>query len=192
MTQAVAFHFTSPQFVFESGRVMFTKGARLFCDGQFHEGEIKDGIIDGVLVEGPIEFDAWLGDLIVVRSDDKRRYHVGPVTISSRLRPEDLRAGRVVVQLNLPVVLIVRVEDPDGQRVEDACVSLSLAGWIATMETRTDARGEVVLLVGAGRHSARVADDRGRRVSADVTITPADSGERELVLRVPTPENRPN
>ena len=29
MTQRVTFHFTSPQFIFEAGRVMFSKGARL-------------------------------------------------------------------------------------------------------------------------------------------------------------------
>ena len=194
MTQAVTFHFTSPQCIFESGHVTFTKGARLFSESDFYDGEVKDGIIDGVLVEGPIEYDAWLSDLTVARSDDGRRYHVGPVTITGSLRPEDLRSGRVLVQLNLSVILIVRVEDPDGQPVKDACMGLTVAGWMATVETRTDARGEVVLRVGVGRHSARVGFGRDRRVnvSADLTITPADSGERELVLRVPAPGNEPN
>jgi hypothetical protein len=43
MTQAVSFHFISPHFLLEFGHVTLTKGARLFSDGEVHEGEIKDG-----------------------------------------------------------------------------------------------------------------------------------------------------
>lgn len=76
MTQSVSFHFTSPQFGLESGIIVFTKGARLFSEGEFRVGEIRDGSIDGVLVEGPIEFDATLGNLSVVRYENRRRYLV--------------------------------------------------------------------------------------------------------------------
>src|SRR5687768_17903436 len=82
MTQSVSFHFTSPQFVFESGIVVFTKGARLFSEGEFRVGEIRDGSIDNVLVEGPIEFDATLGNLSVVRYEDQRRYNVGHLKVT--------------------------------------------------------------------------------------------------------------
>ncbi len=106
MTQSVTFHFTSPQFVFESGIVVFTKGARLFSEGEFRVGEIRDGSIDDVLVEGPIEFDATLANLSVVRREDGRRYHVAVLKVTGDLRPEDLRVGRVSVPLNRLVIVL--------------------------------------------------------------------------------------
>ena len=189
MTQSVTFHFTSSQFVLESGMVVFTKGARLFSDGEFQVGKIKDGRIDGVLVEGPIEFDAMLGDITIVRTDDSRRYRVGLLKVTGDLLPEDLQSGRVLVQLNLPVILIVKVEDPAGNAVPDIGVSLQLPNCDPTVEAQTDARGEIVLLAGAGRYSATIAFVQNRRlrpqVSLDLTITPSDSGERILTLRIP-------
>ena len=190
MTQSVSFHFTSSQFVLESGMVVFTKGARLFSDGEFQVGKIKDGCIDGVLVEGPIEFDAMLGDITIARIDDNRRYRVQLLKVTGDLRPEDLHAGRVVVHLNLPVVLIVKVEDPAGNAVPDAGVSLQLPHWEPTIEAQTDAGGEIVLLAGAGRYSATIASLPNRRfrpnVSIDVSIAPSDAGERTLILRAPS------
>ena len=189
MTQSVSFHFTSPQFVFESGIVVFTKGARLFSEGEFRTGEIKDGSVADVLVEGPIEFDATFGNLSVVRRDDSRRYQVALLRVTGALRAEDLRAGRVNVRLNLPVALIVRIDDPSGNRVSNVTVNLNLPNSEATAEVQTDDRGEIVLLGGAGRYSASVRLVHGRRlrpvVSADVEITQADAGERVLVLRIP-------
>ena len=75
MTLAVTFHFTSPQFLFESGQIVFLKGGRLpTTEERFAVGELTDGSIDGVLVEGPIEFDAMLGALKVIRRGDGRIY----------------------------------------------------------------------------------------------------------------------
>ena len=189
MTQSVTFHFTSSQFVLESGSVWFTKGARLFSEAEFQIGHIKDGSIDGVLVEGPIEFDAMLGDLTVVRSEDHRRYHVGPIRVTGDLRPEDLHSGRVFVRLNLPVILTVKVVDAAGHPVPDVTVSLHLPNWEATPEVQTDALGEIALLASGGKYSARVvwAQNRSLNVSADLTLMPTDSGERIVLLRLPDP-----
>jgi hypothetical protein len=191
MTQSVTFHFTSPQFVLESGIVTFTKGARLFSDGEFQVGTIKDGSVEGVLVEGPIEFDAMLGDLTVVWSEDSRRYHVGFLNVTGNLQPEHLRSGCVVVRLDLTVILIVRVEDQNGHPVPNVSVNLTLPKWEATLEAQTDARGEIVLLAGAGKYAATLNLIQNRRarpdVSADVTIVPSHFGERRVVLRIPKP-----
>jgi hypothetical protein len=189
MTQAVRFHFTSPQFSLKSGIIAFTKGARLFSDGEFRVGKIRDGRIDDVLVEGPIEFDATIGNLSVVRYDNRRRYEVIYLKVTGKLRPEDLRSGLVQVRLNLPVILIVRVEDPVGNPVSNVNVSLDLPNSETTSELQTNDRGEIVLLGVAGRYTASIAFVQNRRlrpiVSADLEITPADSGERIVVLRVP-------
>lgn len=142
MTQPVAFHFTSPQFVFESGTVAFTKGGRLFSDGAFRVGTITDGVVEGVLVEGPIEFDAMLHDLTVVRSEDRRRYQIGFFKVTGDLQPGDLRSGRVLVRLNPRVILIVRVEDSAGHRAPNVPVSVNFPNWEATAEIQTDVRGK--------------------------------------------------
>ena len=188
MTQSVTFHFTSPQFVFESGIVVFTKGARLFSEGEFRVGEIRDGSIDDVLVEGPIEFDATLANLSVVRREDGRHYNVGHLKVTGDLRPEDLRSGRVLVHLDLPVILIVRIEGSLAIPLPKVKVSLDLPNSVATLEVQTDDRGEIVLLGGAGRYSASIDFVHNRRlrprVSADLEITPEDAGERTVVLRV--------
>ena len=192
MTQSVSFHFASREFALESGIVVFTKGARLFSDGEFRVGEIRDGSVEDVLVEGPIEFDAMLGNLRVVRHDDRRHYHVPLLKVTGALSPEDLRSRHVLVQLNLPVILIVRVEDASGNPLSNTAVSLRMANLEATMEDRTDDRGEIVLLGGAGTYSASVHQVRNRRlrpqVSADLEVSSADAGERVLVLRVPPRE----
>src|SRR5687768_16174704 len=110
MTQSVNFYFTSPQFVFESATVLFTKGARLFSQGEFRAGDLRDGRVDDVLVEGPIKFDATLVDLTVVTREGGGRYHIAYLNLAGDLREEELRAGRVTIQLSLPVVVIVRIE----------------------------------------------------------------------------------
>lgn len=190
MTQSISFHFTSPQFVIESGFVVFTKGARLFSEGEFRVGQIRDGSIDGVLVEGPIEFDAMLGDLTVVRSEDRRRYHVGFLKVTGGLHPQNLRSGRVHIRLDLPAILIVRVENPAGNPLPQVSVSLNLQNSEATLEAQTDDRREIVVLGGAGQYSATINFVQNRRlrpnVSADLEITPADFGERILLLRIPS------
>jgi hypothetical protein len=189
VTQSITFHFSSPQFVLESGIVVFTKGARLFSEGEFRVGEIRDGSIDDVLVEGPIEFDATLGNLSVVRREDGRRYHVAHLKVTGDLRPEDLRAGRVSVLLNPLVLVIVNVEDSTGRPVSNVSVSLTLPDLEGSLEAETNDLGEVVLLGGVGRYSASVGVVQNRRlrpiVSAVLEITPEDAGERTVVLRVP-------
>lgn len=188
MSTSVTFHFTSPHFVLESGHVLFTKGARVFSDGEFRAGEIKNGAVDGVLVEGPIEFDALLGDLTVVRSEDRRRYHVAFLKVTGDLHPDDLRVGRVNVRLNVPVVIIVRVRDSTGQPLANVTVSLLLPELAGSLEAPTDDRGEVSLLGGIGRYKALIGyagrRHRDRSVWADLEITPKDSGERVVVLTV--------
>ena len=67
---AVTFHFTSPQFIFDAGRVMFSKGARFSTSPDNDVGEIVNGVLDDVLVEGPIDFDATLTDLKLIRRSD--------------------------------------------------------------------------------------------------------------------------
>ena len=68
-------------------------------------------------------------------------------------------------------------------------VSLHLPNSEATLEAITNVHGEIVLLAGAGQYPAAIGYVENRRlrpdVSADLTITPADSGERIVVLRVP-------
>lgn len=49
MTQAVTFHFTSPQFIFESGSITFSKGARLSTSPDNNVAEIAKGVVDDVL-----------------------------------------------------------------------------------------------------------------------------------------------
>jgi hypothetical protein len=189
MTQSVTFRFTSPHFNLESGIIAFTKGARLFSGGEFRVGEIRDGLVDDVLVEGPIEFDAAIGNLSVVRHDNRRRYHVEFLNVTGKLRSEDLRSGQVQVRLNLPVILIIRVEDSGGTPVSNVGVSLHLPDSEATSEVRTNDAGEIVLLGSVGKYSASVGLVQNRRlrpsVSADLDIMPEDSGERIVVLRVP-------
>jgi hypothetical protein len=156
MTQSVTFHFTSPQFLFESGTVVFTKGARLFSEGEFRTRDLRDGCVDGVLVEGPIQFDAMLVDLRVVRREGRRSYYAPYLKVTGDLRPDELRAGRVTVRLNLPVAVIVRVEDLSGKAVSNVSLSLLMPDLEGSLEARTDDRGEVVLLGGAGRYTALI------------------------------------
>jgi hypothetical protein len=195
VTTTVSFRFTSAQFAIESAIVAFTKGARLFSDGEFRVGQVTDGEIEGVLVEGPIRFDAMLGNLAVVRHDDGRRYHVPFLPVTGRLSSQQLHAGCVVVDLDLPVVLIVRVEDSTGSPIQHVPVSLVLPHFEATLETRTDDLGQIALLAGAGHYSATIDSVPNRRpsvpISVELDITAADSGERILVLRVPS-KSSPN
>ena len=187
MTQSVTFHFISSQFVIKSGVAAFTKGARLFSDDEFRVGTIQDGFVEDVLVEGPIEFDAILGNLAVVWSENRRLYHVGFLNVTGSLQPDQLASRRIVVRLVLPVILIVKVENQAGYRVPNIAVSLGLPDFGATIEAKTDSRGEIVLLAHAGNYSMKITNGRDRplqtNVAADVTLTPEDSGERVVTLR---------
>src|SRR5688572_9577080 len=169
MTKRVSFRFTSPQFAIESAIVAFTKGARLFSEGEFRVGQIRDGEIGGVLIEGAIQFDATLGDLAVVRHENRRRYHVPFLAVTGDLMPADLHSGRVVVEIDLPVVIVVRVEDSTGAPIQHVTVSLNLPNVEATLETRTDDLGEIAILASAGRFSATLDFLPNRRLSAPVS-----------------------
>jgi hypothetical protein len=202
VTQPVSFDFCSPQFAVESGRVFFSKGARLFSDGEFQVGEITDGSVDGVLVEGPIVFDAILGNLSIVRYSDGRRYQVAVFPVTGDLRPQDMQAGRVVINLDVPVVVILKIEDEAGKPMSGVQVSLNLPNALFTAEIQTDERGEIVLLGAAGRYSASVAfigtvetlckEDaqintcrRAPHIREEFEIRSSDSGERMVVIRIP-------
>lgn len=187
MTQSVAFHFTSPQFVFESGTVLFTKGARLFSQGEFRAGPLRDGRVDDVLVEGPIKFDATLVDLTVVKREGGGRYHIAYLKVAGDLREEELRAGRVTVPLSLPVVVIVRIEDSSGNRISNVRVNLLLPDLEGSLEAETDRRGELVLIGRPGRYTASIDVFHGVRVQAiaDLDIASEDAGEHIMLLRLP-------
>ena len=153
------------------------------------------------------EFDAVLGNLSIVRYSDGRRYHVAVFKLTGDLRPQDLQAGRVLVNLDVQVVVILQVEDEAGQPMSGVQVSLHLPNALFTAEIQTDERGEIMLLGVPGQYSASVAligtvgtlceEDaqsntcrRSPRKREEFEIQSSDSGERVVVLRVPTPEPR--
>jgi hypothetical protein len=187
VTQSVSFHFTSPQFAFNSGYIAFFKGARLRSDGEISTGEITGGVIDGVLVEGPIEFDAMLYQLTVTRKSDNRPYNVTSLWVSRAMTADAIHSGCVAVELNLPVVLVIQVKDSTGATVP-AVVSLSIPSMTATLEAPID--GDLVLFGTPGRHEIHLASVGDRRVmrervSEEFDVKPDDTGERVIVLRVP-------
>ena len=187
MTQSVGFHFSSPQFAFRSGYVAFTKGARLNSDGAISTGELKDGSIDRVLVEGPIEFDAMLYQLSVTRYADNHPYHVTSLWVSGAMTAEEIRSGRISVRLDLPVVLVIQVKDSSGRAVP-AIVSVTLPSMMGTLEIPID--GDLVLFGRPGHHFIGLvsAGDRQRlpaRVFEEFDVGSNDRGERVVVLRVP-------
>lgn len=91
MTQKIAFEFISRQFAFESGKVMFTKGARFDSIEPFETRQFHHGVVDGVLVEGPIEFDAVLVDLSVTSHTSGRVYQPLPLLVTGSISATDLR-----------------------------------------------------------------------------------------------------
>jgi hypothetical protein len=188
-TQAVTFEFISPQFVFECGHVTFFKGARLWDGAGFSPGKVIDGRIEEVLVEGPIECDLLLTEQTVMRRSDRNHYDVACLYISRTLTEADLRSGRVTVTLDLPVLLIIRVENIHGERVPRALVSIAPPSTVATWEMTTNETGEVVFfgergryLVGVGRIGDRWLDDR---VMVNFELGRDEGGERVITLRVP-------
>jgi len=190
VTSTVSFQFISPQFTFNSGQILFFKGGRLSSDGEMSLGEIRDGSIDGVLVEGPIEFDAMLYQVRVTRREDGRAYEIACLPLSRAMSPQEISSGRVAVDLDLPVVLVMRVEDASGIPVPGAVVSFSMPSITAWTEGPVNDRGEVVLFGLPGHYSVVLASvgDRwlGReRISADFDVAPGERGERLIVLRVP-------
>jgi hypothetical protein len=197
VTSTVSFHFDSPQFEFRSGFIAFTKGARLNSIGGISTGELSNGSIDGVVVEGPIEFDAMLYQLSVSRKADHHSYFVTGLWASRAMTLEEIRAGRIAVTLNLPLVIRVQVIDSSGARVP-AVVSLFFPSLLprrgggATLEVPVD--GELVLFGTPGYHHVGLisAGDRSlprKRAFEQFEVSPEDTGERVIVLRVP-PERR--
>lgn len=191
MTTTVSFHFTSPQFAIQSAAVKFMKGARLFSDGDFRIGRITEGLIDGVLVEGPIEFDAMLSELTVTRRNDSRRYDVPFFPVSGAIRPQEISACLVTVELDIPVLVVMRVEDAAGTTVPGAKVSFSIPSTSATFEMPVNKLGELVVLGTPGSFSFHLLSvgDRwlaSEEVRAELHVTPNDRGERHVILRVPS------
>jgi hypothetical protein len=192
MPQSVTFQFSSPHFTFASGHVTFTKGARLFADGGFESGRMTNGIVTDVLVEGPIQFDAIFGDLTLIRAADGRTQRVGFGRLTGDLRDEDIQAGQITVVVNAAAVMLVSVVDVDGRPRGGLTVSLHVPDWEATLEATTDESGGFAVLAGPGRYDAKIGFVDGRRLWPPVEnyldITPADVGERRLLLRVPRSE----
>jgi hypothetical protein len=191
LTSTVSFHFTSPQFAFHSGVVVFFKGARLRSDGEESVGELEEGSIDGVLVEGPIEFDAILYQLRLTRRVDGRAYDVGYLPLSGAMSSPQIDAGRIVLEIDVPVVLVIRVEDASGDPVPGAVVGFSMPSITATSEGPVNDRGELTLLGMPGRYSFTLISAGDwrlghERVSAELDVKAEDQGERLVVLRVPS------
>jgi len=191
VTSTLTFQFTSPQFTFDSAQILFFKGGRLSSDGTMLLGEISDGSIDGVLVEGPIEFDAMLYAVRATRRDDNRTYEIACLRVSRAITERDISSGMVVVGLDLPLVLVIRVEDSSGAPVSGAMVNFSIPLMTATAEGPVNERGELLLFGTPGHYSVRLvsAGDRSfgpEGVWADFDVTPDEHGERVIVLRIPS------
>jgi hypothetical protein len=95
---------------------------------------------------------------------------------------------KVRVDLNLPVVLVIRVEDSSRNPVPAATVSASVPSLTATLEIPLN--GDVVLLGTPGHYRFRLisAGDRWldhEGISANFEVSSDDRGERLIVLRVP-------
>src|SRR5688572_6083334 len=101
MTQRVTFEFRSPRYAFESGKVMFTKGGRFESGEPFEGREMHHGAVEGVLVEGPIEFDAILFGITATSRRDGRQYRPRLLPITGAISVADLETGRVMVNLQL-------------------------------------------------------------------------------------------
>ena len=187
MTQSVRFEFTSPQFELRSGKVTFTKGGRFESSEPFDAREFHHGGVDGVLVEGPIEFDAMLFDITAANRSDGRLYRPLLLTVTGAISAADLEAGRVIVNLHLPGMLILRVENRAGVPLPGTVVNLAPPSSEATFEGPVDERGELVLFGAAGswRITAYPNNSETRNfVDAEFDITADDFGERRIVLRM--------
>ena len=186
MTQSVSFPFSSPHFTFTSAKWRSQRRAAVLRwrvpHGTHHERRCGN-----VLVEGPIEFDALLGELTIVVHADGRTRAANFARLTGQLR--DLRVGHIRVIVESAVLIIVKVVDADERPLGGITVSLNLPDWEPTSETTTDARGEIAVLANAGRHDATIGFVDGRRlwppVKNHVDIAPTDVGERVLLLRVP-------
>jgi len=144
-----------------------------------------------VLVEGPIEFDAMLSELTVTRRNDNRRYDVPFFPVSGTIRPQEISACLVTVELDIPVVVVMRVEDAAGTTVPGAKVSFSIPSTSATFEGTVNKLGELAVLGTPGRFSFHLLSVGDRRlapeeVRAELNVTPNDRGERHVILRVPS------
>lgn len=187
MTQSVTFHFTSPQFVFEAGSVMFSKGARLRTSPDNNVGEIVNGVLGDVLVEGPIDFDAMLTDLKLIRRSDGLACGIPVFWVTGTLAADALGAGHVFVDLDLPLVLVFRVETASGERVPRAMLSIIQPAMKATLEIIVNEAGELRLLARPGQYSVSSMPTGERSLrnpwgSASFEVDAADHGERLVVL----------
>ena len=197
MPSTVSLHFISSQFAFNSGQILFFKGARLSSDGEMSPGDLRDGSVDGVLVEGPIEFDAMLYQLNVTRTADKRPFDISYLWVTHAMTGQEIGSGRVVVELDLAVVLVIRVEDSAGSPVPGAIVNFLLPSREGSTEGPVNDQGEVFLFGTPGHYSFQLVSvgDRplGReRVRARFEVKADDRGERVIVLRVSTNPSIPS
>jgi hypothetical protein len=185
MTQSVRFHFASPQFVFEAGRVMFSKGARFSTSPDKSVGEIVNGVLDDVLVEGPIEFDATLTDLTLIRRRDGLACGVPVFWASGKLEADALRSGHVFVDLDLPLMLVFRVDTASAERVSGARLSIIQPSMEATLEITANEEGELKVLARPGLYSvmATTGEHTGDRANATFEVAPGEHGERLIVLQ---------
>lgn len=204
LPNVVTFRFTSPQFDFESGTVLLFRvtygvdaalssisGQRLSLDELARGGHspqafsLQNGFVRDVTVDLPGRFQALLSGLTVVRRWDQRRFEIRGLQVSSALTEDALRQGVVEVSLDIPVVLILRVEDSAGQGVSGAALSVLTA--TASFDVRCNERGEVTLLGTVGTYRALVSSVGGRQFESQPStfeVTPLDSGERLLILNV--------
>lgn len=113
-------------------------------------------------------------------------------SVSGATTPRDLANARVVVNLDLPVIITLRVEDSSGAPIPGAIVNIATPSSEGTWEGPVNERGEIVLFGEVGSYFVMLASV-GRRwlgrakVIAHFEVTPHDVGERVVVLRVPSP-----
>jgi hypothetical protein len=105
--------------------------------------------------------------------------------VSDTATEDALRKGVVRVNLDIPVILILKVQDSAGREVSGAVISL-LAGT-ASFDVRCNDRGDVTLLGTPRNYRALVSSVGGRQFESHpsaFTVTALDSGERIIVLKV--------
>ena len=202
MTQSVTFHFSSPQFVFESGIAILFKllpgpeATLATPDGesfdlsnigsgsiQLKEFGVRNGETIPVAVASPGLFQAVLTQLHVVRTSDGRKFQIAGVSLQADVTADDLRNGRTTLRIDAPQLLMIRVHDSAGRPVSNATVSVCIDAVEGSSEQVTTENGEIVYLGMPGRYyvAARRPDDT-IRAEMHFEITVADSGERVVVL----------
>ena len=146
-----------------------------------------NGDLGDVLVEGPIDFDATLYDLKLRRRSDGLACGVPIFGVSEKLTVEALRSGHVLVDLDLPLLLVFKVETSSGERVPRALLSIIQPATEATWEITANEAGELKMLARPGLYSVMATTgehSRGRDgASATFDVAPDERGERLIVLR---------